>query len=112
MDEMRELVTVEQAERVIRIIAISLPAAGIVLGALAGAMRRRLARGVAAGLLAGAVGPAVWALWRVYNGVTGIYGLDSVRGLLVNLALFVGIGLAVGIGAGVLCRRRATGDSG
>jgi hypothetical protein len=104
---MEELVTVEQAERAIRITAIALPLAGLVVGTVIGAARRRTGRGLGLGLLCGLAGPAIWALWRMYNGVIAVYGLDSVRGLLVNLALFVGIGLLVGLGVGLAWRRAA-----
>jgi hypothetical protein len=112
MDEMRELVTVEQAEAVIRLVAAALPAAGLVIGGAVGAARRRAARGLAIGLLCGAAGPAAWLLWRMYNGIVGVYGLDSVKGLLVNLGLFVVIGLAVGAAIGFLWRTgsRARGE--
>ena len=109
MDQMRELVTVEQAEHVIRLAAVGLPAAGLVVGAAVGAVRRRLGRGVGLGLLCGAVGPAVWGLWRMYNGIIGMYGLDSVKGLFVSLGLFVGIGVVVGLGIGLLWRRGGVG---
>jgi len=107
--DMKELVTVEQAERAIAIIAVALPIVGILAGALAGALRRRLAAGLAIGVLCGAAGPAVWALWRMYNGIVGRYGLDSVRGLLVNLALFIAIGLLLGLAIGLIWRRQARG---
>ena len=106
MAEMRELVTVEQAERAIRMVAVALPVAGAAVGAIVGAVRGRAARGVAIGLLCGLAGPAVWLLWRMYNGIVGSYGLDSVKGLLVNLALFACIGLAVGAVIGFLWRRQ------
>jgi hypothetical protein len=109
MAEMRELVTVEQAERAIRMAAVALPAAGAAVGAIAGAVRGRAARGLATGLVCGLAGPAVWLLWRMYNGIVGGYGLDSVKGLLVNLALFVTIGLAVGVVIGFLRRTRSEG---
>jgi hypothetical protein len=110
MDEMQELITVAQAERVIAILAVALPAAGLVLGAIIGAARRSPVRGLLLGLLCGLVGPAVWLLWRMYGAIVGVYGLDSVRGLLVNLVLFVGIGLVVGLAAGLLRRRLWRGD--
>ena len=110
MAEMRELVTVEQAERAIRMVAVALPAAGAAAGAIVGAVRGRAARGLALGLLCGLTGPAVWLLWLMYNRVVGGYGLDSVKGLLVNLALFACIGLAVGAVIGFLWRRRGGGE--
>jgi hypothetical protein len=102
---MQELVTVEQAERVIGALTYALPVAGIVLGSLIGALRKRIGRGALVGLACGLSGPAIWLLWRMYNGIVGGYGLDSVRGLLVNLALFVAIGLVIGIAAGLAWRR-------
>ena len=109
MEEMRELVTVEQAERAIRLAAVALPAAGAAAGAIAGAVRGRVGRGVAVGLLCGLAGPALWLLWRMYNGIVGSYGLDSVKGMLVNLALFACIGLAVGALLGFVWRRQGGG---
>ncbi len=109
MAEMRELVTVEQAERAIRLAAVALPAAGAAAGAIAGAVRGRVGRGLAIGLLCGLAGPAVWLLWRMYNGIVGSYGLDSVKGLLVNLALFACIGLAIGALLGFVWRRQGGG---
>ena len=103
--DMQELVTVEQAERVITLLTFALPAAGVVLGALVGALRRRVGRGVVVGLVCGLSGPAIWLVWRMYNAIVGVYGLDSVRGLLVNLALFVAIGLVIGLAVGLAWRR-------
>jgi hypothetical protein len=102
---MQELVTVEQAERAIRVAAVALPVAGIIVGAVAGAVRGQAMRGLALGLLCGMIGPGLWGLWLMYSGVVGAYGLDSVRGLLVNIALFVGIGVVVGFGVGLALRR-------
>ena len=104
---MQELVTVEQAERVIRAAAIALPAAGLVIGAAAGALRRQVARGVVFGLLCGASGPAILGLWRVYNAIVNRYGLDSVTGLLINLGLFAVIGLLLGLAVAAVWRRLA-----
>jgi hypothetical protein len=103
--DMQEMVTVEQAERVIGALTYALPVAGIVLGSLIGALRKRMGRGAAVGLACGLSGPAIWLLWRMYNGVVGGYGLDSVRGLLVNLGLFVAIGLVIGVAVGLVWRR-------
>jgi len=102
---MDELVTIEQAERAVAILAVALPAAGLLIGAVAGAVRRSLGRGLLSGLVCGLSGPAIWLLWRMYNGIIGAYGLDSVRGLLINLTLFVVLGLVVGLMVGVLWRR-------
>lgn len=107
MTEMQELVTVEQAEQVIRAAAVALPAAGLVVGAAAGALRRQVARGVALGLLCGASGPAILGLWLVYKAIVNHYGLDSVAGLLINLGLFAAIGLLLGFAVAAVWRRLA-----
>jgi len=106
MDDMRELVTVEQAEQAIRFCAVALPAAGLAVGALVGAVRRRALAGLATGLLCGLAGPAALVMWRIYNAVMGRYGLDSVRALLINLALFATVGVIVGLTIGCVARRR------
>lgn len=102
---MKELVTTEQAERALVLLAAALPILGLLVGLIAGAARRRLAMGLRHGFVSGLLGPALWVMWRVYNLIMNRYGLDSVRGLLINLALFVGVGLAVGWMAIVLRRR-------
>lgn len=105
---MKELITTAQANRAIAIIAIALPIAGLVIGAIAGAVRRRVPRGALLGLICGLSGPAIWVMWRIYDGIMGRYGLDSVKALLINLALFVVVGLLIGLAAGLVWRRLVT----
>jgi hypothetical protein len=105
MNDMQELVTVQQAAQVIRAGALALPLAGLVIGGLAGVLRRRVARGLGLGVLCGMAGPAVWVLWIADSAIVAHYGLDSVKGLLVALALFVGVGLAAGVGIGYVTGR-------
>ena len=107
---MEEIVTVAQAERLILWLAVSLPVIGLIVGAILGTVRQAVARGVVLGLAGGLVGPVLWALWRMYNGIIGVYGLDSVRGLFVNLALFVAVGLVVGLVVGLMWRRLGGGE--
>ena len=102
---MEELIAVEQTERALTILAIVFPSGGLLIGAIVGAARGSFIRNAIAGLLCGLFGPALWLLWRMYNGIVGAYGLDSVRGLLINLTLFAAIGLAIGLGGAVLWRR-------
>jgi drug/metabolite transporter (DMT)-like permease len=102
---MKELVTTEQAARVIVLFAIALPIAGLIIGAVAGAARKRLASSALLGLICGLVGPVIWVMWQVYNGIMGRYGLDSVKGLLINLGLFLVVGLAAGLAVGGVWRR-------
>ncbi len=105
MNEMQELVTVEQANNAIKLLALALPVIGLVVGLVVGAIRKQIGRGLLGGLLIGLCGPAIWLLWGMYNSIIGVYGLDSVRGLLVNLGLFVAIGLVAGVVVGLVWRR-------
>ena len=107
---MKELVTTEQAARVIVLFAIALPIAGLIIGAVAGAARKRLASSALLGLICGLVGPVIWVMWQVYNGIMGRYGLDSVKGLLINLAMFVVVGSAIGVVVGMVMRRSKRAD--
>lgn len=108
---MREIVTVEQVERLFLFLAIALPLAGILIGALWGARKGAPVRGTLAGLLIGLLGPVNWLAWRVYNALTDRMGLDSVKNLLVNLVLFIGVGAVAGLVYGYVARRRG-GDAG
>ncbi|MGV3720461.1 MAG: hypothetical protein ACO1SX_06070 [Actinomycetota bacterium] len=38
-----------------------------------------------------------YPMWRIYNAIEDALGLDSVAGLLANLALFVALGIGVGL---------------
>lgn len=108
---MKELVTTEQAEQVLRLLALSLPIVGLLIGGVVGARRGRARRGLGIGLLIGHSGPLTFVLWKVYNGIMGRYGLDSVKGLLLNLALFTAVGLVIGVIVGWRLRRQATAPS-
>ena len=55
-----------------------------------------MAAGLGVGLL---VGAGNYALWTAYNAITDRLGLDTVKNLLVNLAVFVAVGAAAGLGA-------------
>ncbi len=52
---MKELVTTEQAAQVIGLLAIALPVAGLLIGAIVGAARKRLASNALLGLICGLV---------------------------------------------------------
>jgi hypothetical protein len=113
MDDMRELVTVEQATRLFVLVAIVLPLLGAALGAWLGVRRGNVRKGLTLGLLAGMAGPGNLVLWRMYNGITDRLGLDTVRNLLTNLALFAAIGVALGVVVSLVVRRMGSnGQSG
>ena len=105
MNDMRELIDLPTAERLIRLVAIGLPIVGVVIGLIVGAIRKQIGKSGLGGLLIGLAGPLIWLLWLVYNRVMNHYGLDSVKGLLINLALFVVVGLGLGFGIAWVRRR-------
>ena len=98
MNEMKEIIDLPTMERIIRLLAVALPAIGLVAGLILGLVRRRLAAD-------GLAGPLIWLLWLAYGGICNHYGLDSVKGLGVNLALFAAVGIALGVVFGWARRR-------
>lgn len=99
MGEMREIVDLATVERLFRLLAVALPVMGALIGALVGARRGNVRRSLLAGVLVGLVGVLNWVLWRIFNAVTDRNGLDTVRNLFINLALFTAVGAAIGLGA-------------
>ncbi len=100
---MRELIDLAAVERWFTILAVALPFLGIGIGA-ALQFRARRPKALALGVAAGLLGPANWLLWRVYNRIEDRYGLDSVKAMLLNLALFAALGIAVGVVIRILSR--------
>jgi hypothetical protein len=88
----QELITGHQANLLMVAVLIAAPLIGLAWGAPA----RRVARGLTVGIL---IGVGNFVLWTVYNRITDRLGLDTVKNLLVNLALFAAVGIAVGLGA-------------
>lgn len=105
MGELREIVDVAAVGRLFLLLAVLLPIAGALVGAILGARRRDLRRGLRIGLTVGLLGPLNWGMWHVYNALTERNGLDTVRNVFVNLALFVGVGAILGVGIGLALRR-------
>jgi len=64
-----------------------------ILGALCGLIVRKVRLGALAGL---AIGIGNFAMWHVYNAITNSLGLDTVKNLVVNIAMFVCLGVLVG----------------
>lgn len=106
MDEMREIITLEEANRLFLIAAIALPALGLVIGAFWGFRIRRVVPGALSGLAVGLIGPVNLLLWNVYNLITNRLGLDTVKNLLVNLGLFLLLGVITGVILGRWSNRR------
>jgi hypothetical protein len=109
VDDTRELIDLAVFHR-----ALVLLAGLLLVGALAGGWRwghragQRRA-GLLRGLAVGLSGLVALGLWTVYNAVENRYGLDSVRALLINLAIFVVVGLAGGTALGWVWRRTGSG---
>lgn len=109
MDDMREIVTVDQVERLFVLLAVLGPVVGAASGWFVGRRSGRRPALARTGALIGLIGPANWGFWRLYNSITDHLGLDTVRNLLVNLALFIGVGVALGIVLGLAARARGAG---
>lgn len=100
-DDMREIVTLDQMNRIFLVMAIAGPFLGAAIGAC---LRGRT--GARVGALIGLLGLANLALWELYNLITDALGLDTVKNLLVQLALFVCLGVCAGLVIGRSLRKR------
>lgn len=99
---MKELITRPQADALF----IALLIAGIVAAPIAGTIAKRRGRdGMLWALAVGGPPVLVGLLWRVYSGITDRLGLDTVRNLAVNFALFVVVGGLCGFAWGMLAAR-------
>ena len=94
-----EIVETETVGRIFLCLAIFAPLLAILIGAIIGGKHGEVKKGIRNGFLVGLLGPANLLLWNLYNRITDINGLDSVRNVFVNLILFVGIGL---VGGGII----------
>ncbi len=45
-------------------------------------------------------GPFITGLWYLYRRIVDHFGLDSLPGFALNLAIFIGIGIAIGLLSG------------
>jgi hypothetical protein len=97
MDEMRELVTEAQAERLVAAFCIGWALAGVIYY-LAFARRAGAIGRWRAGFIV-LLGPLLYGAWRMYNAIEDHWGLDSVRALEINAAIFVVGGVAIGLAA-------------
>jgi hypothetical protein len=103
MNDLHEIVDLATVDKLLMALAVLGPLVGLAVGAgTAGADRKP---GAIRGLAVGLVGTLVFAMWKVYNGITDHLGLDTVKNVVVNLVLFV----AVGVVAGLLLRRMGFG---
>lgn len=101
---MKEIITQEHVNAILRFIAITAPIAGLVIGIAVGSVRKRAIAGLFSGLLIGLTGTAVYGLWWMYTAVGKRYGYTSTGSLAVQLLIFAGIGF----GAGFMIQRWLT----
>ena len=106
MGDLHELVDLGMIGRLFSIAAIAGPAAGLLIGGITGSRNKNVKRGMLFGLLWGLLGVLNWLLWRTYNAITDRNGLDTVKNLVLNLALFVLVGVVIGICAARISRSK------
>ena len=100
---MQELVTVEQAESVLRWLVLGGPLLGLIVGTLIGAARHRPACTAWRGFAVGLIGPVIYLMWRLfsylvrYNPETGEAGLHKVSVMLLSALIFVVVGALLGV---------------
>lgn len=109
---MQELVSVEQAESVLRWLVLGGPLLGAIVGALIGALRRRpqavsregckIGCGAWRGFAVGLLGPIIYLMWRLfshlvrYDPETGEAGLHKVSVMALSALIFVVVGALLG----------------
>lgn len=94
VNDTRELISAAQFGAGVAAVSMLAALATIVLWMTA---RRRGAVARPDHLLTALGGVALYPLWLIYNLIEDFFGLDSIIGIVVNLALFCAIGLAFGI---------------
>jgi hypothetical protein len=96
-----ELVTRAAVDRVLGLLALFLPVAGLLVGGALGRVRPgRATWSAGRGLVVGLVGPLLWVLWRVTSAIQDRLGLDSVAALVIDFGIFIVVGLGIGIAIG------------
>lgn len=82
---------------VILVAGLAGPPLGAALGYGVGRLRRQVRGDVVDGTLLGLFATLTLVMWHVYNAIVERLGLDTVRNLLVNLALFAVVGVVLGL---------------
>jgi len=100
---MKELIDEQVFITALTAAAIALFVLGIIIYILG---RKKRAAASLAGLVMLAGGPAIWIFWQIYAAVTKHFGLDSVKGLGINIAIFVTAGLVLGGLIGIIAKKR------
>lgn len=100
---MTELITVEQAEAVLRALIWVGPLLGALIGLIAGLARKCPALGLWQGVAVGLLGPVVYGMWRFYSYTvrydpeTGEAGLHRVWVHALNALIFIVLGVVLGV---------------
>ncbi len=96
---MKELINPGDVESAILLLAIGGPIAGLIIGALLGFRKRKVFAKTLLGLLIGLTGVLIFGMWRMYNAITDLIGLDRVSNLVLQLFIFAVLGAILGIAA-------------
>jgi hypothetical protein len=110
MGELREIVDIAAVSRLFTLLAVVGPIVGVAIGAAVGARRRNVRGGALAGMGFGLLLTLNGVLWQIYNLITDATGIDTVKNVVSNFALFVLVGLTLGAGIG-LAQKRMKGGS-
>jgi hypothetical protein len=99
---MKEIITEKTFVTILTVAAVAL----VVMGAAVLVGWRKRPGGTRTGVMLAAAGPLLWLLWLVYGGIVQHFGLDSVKGLILNIAIFVIAGAVIGILLGLWQRKQ------
>ena len=114
MGELHEIVDVSAVGKLFALLAVAGPIIGIAVGVVLSQRSKgaKVGRGAIIGLLIGLIGPLNLFLWRVFNAITDANGLDTVRNLGINVAVFAALGIAIGFILRQVAPRFRDSDSG
>src|SRR5262249_34440996 len=91
---MKELITEDQADRIVLILSILVTLGALGAGAFFQSRYQAFRKAIwAQAGVAALVGPAVWVFWAlIYNPIENYYGLDSLKALKMNFFIALGFG--------------------
>lgn len=92
---MKELITEDQADRIILLLSILMTLSALGAGAYFRSIyKKSFHKAIWAQAGVGAlVGPAIWVFWNfIYNPIENYYGLDSLKALKINFFVALGFG--------------------
>ena len=89
---MKELVTEEQVNLVLGIMAVIAPIFGLVIGIII-----KKSRGILPGLTIGLSGALVFGLWRLHAFFGDRFGWTNIMSLVIQIAIFAALGVTAGV---------------